>query len=321
MRRCPLWMNVDARSVSEQATPPLRIGTRGSELALTQAAAAAEPLGEFELIEISTSGDVGEAGDKSRFVDGLEGALREGAIDLAIHSAKDLPGEDTPGLEIVATTKREDPTDAVVSRSEGDSIDDLPKGARVGTSSLRRRAQLLSRRPDLVPVPIRGNVDTRLEKLRIGEVDALILATAGLRRLGRQDEISFILDPHSFTPSPGQGTVAIQSRSGDPAGQRAGNSSNRESRVELECERSAAGRLGANCDSCFGVLARLEGGLLSARAWCGVPDGSDWIADAVDGEADDPSGLGERVAERLLAAGAADLLERSSEMSREGGSG
>lgn len=321
MRRSPRLTNDAARSVSDQPSPALRVGTRASNLALAQAAAAAEPLGEFELVEISTSGDEGATGDKSRFVDGLEGALREGAIDLAIHSAKDLPGEDAPGLEIVATTSREDPTDAVISSLDCESIDDLPEGTRIGTSSLRRRAQLLARRPDLVPVATRGNVDTRLEKLKAGKVEALVLATAGLRRLGREGEISFTLDPHSFTPSPGQGTVALQARTGDPVGRKAAEIGDRHSQIELACERSAAKRLGASCESCFGVLARLDGELLKARAWCGVPDGSDWIADSIDGEPGDPAGLGERVAERLLAAGAADILERSSEMSRNGDPG
>ena len=305
--------------MSDRESPQLRVGTRGSKLALAQANAAAQRLGEFELIEISTSGDQGEEGDKSRFVDGLEGALRDGVIDLAIHSAKDLPEEMPPGLEIAATTEREDPTDAVVSGAEAGSIEDLPEGARVGTSSLRRTAQLLARRPDLVPMEIRGNVDTRLEKLRAGEVDALVLASAGMKRLGREGEISFSLDPHGFTPSPGQGTVAFQARSGDPAAERAAAIGDRNSEIELLCERSAASRLGASCDSCLGVLAQLEGKILKARAWCGVPDGSDWIADAIDGEATDPTGLGERVAERLLAAGARELLDRSAAMRSEEG--
>lgn len=302
--------------MSDRESPPLRVGTRGSKLALAQARAAAQPLGEFELIEISTSGDEGKGADKSRFVDGLEGALRDGTIDLAIHSAKDLPGEMSPGLEIAATTLREDPTDAVISAAEAESIEDLPEGARVGTSSLRRTAQLLARRPDLVPVEIRGNVDTRLDKLRAGEIDALILASAGMRRLGRGEEISFSLDPHSFTPSPGQGTVAFQARSADPAAERAAAVGDPDSEAELLCERAAARRLEADCDSCFGVLAQLDGEVLKARAWCGVPDGSDWIADAIDGDATDPSGLGERVAERLLAAGARELLDRSAAMQR-----
>ncbi len=293
---------------------PLRIGTRASALALAQAAAASAPLGEFELVEITTSGDRGEAGDKSRFVDGLEAALREEEIDLAVHSAKDLPGEDPAGLEIIATGPREDPTDAIVTRADAKTLDELPEGSRVGTSSLRRRAQLLARRPDLVPVEVRGNVDTRLDKLAAGEVDALILASAGLKRLGRGDEISFSLDPHTFTPSPGQGTVAFQSREGDPAGERAATVDDRTSHLELRCERTAARRLGASCDSSVGILATCEGDLIEARAWCGLPDGSDWISDSVEGDSSDPVALGERVAERLLSAGAGEILERSAAM-------
>lgn len=293
---------------------PLRIGTRASALALAQAAAASAPLGEFELVEITTSGDRGEAGDKSRFVDRLEAALREESIDLAVHSAKDLPGENPAGLEIIATGPREDPTDAIVTRADAKTLDELPEGSRVGTSSLRRRAQLLARRPDLVPVEVRGNVDTRLDKLAAGEVDALILASAGLKRLGRSDEISFSLDPHTFTPSPGQGTVAFQSRADDPAGERAATVDDRTSHLELRCERTAARRLGASCDSSVGILAICEGDLIEARAWCGLPDGSDWISDSVEGDSSDPVALGERVAERLLSAGAGEILERSAAM-------
>lgn len=310
-------MNTAAKSVPEDGSPALRIGTRASALALAQAAAAAEPLGEFELVEVSTSGDRGVAGDKSRFVDGVEGALADGTVDLAIHSAKDLPGSDSPELEIAATSAREDPSDAVVTRDSWRSLAEFPEGSKVGTSSLRRRAQLLASRPDLVPVEIRGNVDTRLAKLDAGEVDALILACAGLKRLGRGDEISFTLDPHAFTPSPGQGTVAIQARTGDPAGERAAEISDETSFLELLCERTAARTLGATCDSSFGVLASRQGENLSARAWCGLPDGSDWIADSVDGESADPVALGERVAERLLAAGAGEILERSASMASE----
>jgi hydroxymethylbilane synthase len=299
---------------------PLRVGTRASALALAQAAAASTPLGDFELVEITTSGDRGEAGDKSRFVDGLESALREERIDLAVHSAKDLPGEEPSGLEIVATGPREDPSDAIVTRADATTLDELPEGSRVGTSSLRRRAQLLARRPDLVPVELRGNVDTRLDKLAAGEVDALILASAGLKRLGRGDEISFALDPHTFTPSPGQGTVAFQSRGGDPAGERAAAVGDRTSHLELSCERTAARRLGASCDSSVGILATCNGELIEARAWCGLPDGSDWISDSVEGDSGDPTGLGERVAERLLSAGAGEILERSASMAAGEGS-
>lgn len=303
----------------DRGSDTLRIGTRGSALALAQAKLAAAPLGDFELIEISTSGDRGETGDKSRFVDGVEGALREGIVDLAIHSAKDLPSADTPGLEIAAAAPREDPLDAVVTVMETNSLEELPEGSRVGTSSLRRRAQLLAGRSDLVPVPISGNVDTRLEKLRAGEVDALVLAAAGMKRLGRGEEISFTLDPHGFTPSPGQGTVVIQARTGDPTAERAIVADDETASAELTCERAAARGLGATCDSAVGVLAEREGEILRARAWCGLPDGSDWISDSVEGEVEGAESLGDRVAERLVAAGAVEILKRSTEMiKREG---
>lgn len=310
--------NIAAKSVPDREPDTLRIGTRGSALALAQAGVAAEPLGRVELVEITTSGDQGESGDKSRFVDGVEGALRRGEVDLAIHSAKDLPGSDSPELEIVAAVKRETPQDAVATATGAASLADLPEGARIGTSSLRRRAQLLACRADLNPVPMRGNVDTRLAKLGAGEVDALVLASAGLRRLGLEDEIAFSLDPHGFTPSPGQGTVVIQARKGDPAGARAAIANDQTALAELICERTAARRLGATCDSAVGVLAEREGESLRARAWCGLPDGSDWISDSVEGDLSDPSSLGERVAERLIAAGAEEILERSATMVEQG---
>lgn len=299
----------------------LRIGTRASPLALAQAKLATEGLGGCELVEITTAGDRGEGGDKARFVGAIEEALLAGEVDLAVHSAKDLPSDDTPGLEIVATSPREDPRDALVASKGDPDLRDLPQSARLGTSSLRRRAQALAVRPDLEIVPIAGNVDTRISKLEAGEVDGLVLAAAGLVRLGRGDSISSRLDPHGFTPSPGQGTVAIQARSQDEAGERVSGISDPSSFAELLCERVASRRLGADCDSAIGVIATRDGEVIRARAWCGLPDGSEWIADSVEGESGKPEDLGERVAERLLAAGAAELIERSAQMATGSGDG
>jgi hydroxymethylbilane synthase len=185
----------------------VRLGTRGSALALVQARAVRDALGgapAAEIVEITTSGDRGVAGDKARWIDTIEDALERGDIDLAVHSAKDVPAASLlrDGMALAAVLGREDARDALVG---AESLDHLPEGARVGTASLRRRAQLLAVRPDLVVTPLRGNVDTRLRKLREGQCDALILAAAGLRRLGRAEEIGALLDPSVFVPAPGRG--------------------------------------------------------------------------------------------------------------------
>jgi len=194
----------------------LRIATRGSVLALAQAGQVAELLGGAELVTVASDG---EPGDKSRFVRGVEQALLEDAADIGVHSAKDLPAELTEGLLLAAVPKREDPRDAWIGA--GSSLDEVPEGARVGTASLRRRAQLLATRPDLRVEELHGNVDTRLRKLAEGELDAIVLAVAGLRRLGRADEISFPLPSGSMTPAAGQGSLLLQTRYGDEAALRA----------------------------------------------------------------------------------------------------
>src|SRR3954453_10921194 len=189
----------------------MRIATRGSALALTQARWVAERLGGAELVEASSDG---EPGDKSRFVRGVERALLAGEAEVGVHSAKDLPGSDMQlGLEIAAVPVREDPTDAWIG--PGTSLADVPEGARVGTASLRRRAQLLAARPDLRVEELHGNVDTRLRKLAAGDLDAIVLAAAGLRRLGRESEIGFRLPEDAMVPAPGQGSLALQIREGD----------------------------------------------------------------------------------------------------------
>src|SRR3954453_17981812 len=188
----------------------IRIATRGSALALTQAGQVAEMLGGAELVEASSDG---EPGDKSRFVRGVERALLAGEAEVGVHSAKDLPGEMAAELEIAAVPPREDPADAWIGA--GSSLADAPEGARVGTASLRRRAQLLAARPDLRVEELHGNVDTRLRKLAEGELDAIVLAAAGLRRLGREEEIAFLLDPGQMTPAAGQGTLALEVNGAD----------------------------------------------------------------------------------------------------------
>jgi len=280
----------------------LRLGTRGSALALAQAHWVAARLAEdVAIVEVTTAGDLQRAvGDKSRWTGALERALTDGEIDVAVHSAKDVPGELAAGTEIAAVPAREDPRDVLVGAP---SLDDLPEGARVGTSALRRRAQLLAVRPDLDVVELRGNVDTRLRKLADGAVDALVLAAAGLARLGRDDVVSAPLDGGVFVPAPGQGCLLIQAR----AGTRLDAVDDEPARAALAVERGVAARLGASCHTAIGVHA----GHGSLHAFAGLPDGSEWLLDEVErGDGDT-----ERLAERLLSAGAADLLARAEAMS------
>jgi hydroxymethylbilane synthase len=276
----------------------VRLGTRGSALALTQARAIAEALGAAELVTITTSGDRGAGEDKSRWVDAIESALVRGDIDLAVHSAKDVPGELAEGMTVAAALEREDPRDALVGAS---SLDELAPGSRVGTSSLRRRAQLLAMRADLDLVDMRGNVDTRLRKLADGEVDAIVLAAAGLRRLGRQDAIDALLDPAVFVPAPGQGALAVEGREVpavliDPATDAA-----------LRAERYVVAALGTSCHTPVGVWH--DGSTL--HAFVGLPDGSEWIRDAITGQVVDVAAA---LVARLTTVGARELLARAEAM-------
>lgn len=268
----------------------MRLGTRGSALALAQAQPVATAL-DAELVVIKTSGDLGtRQGDKERWVDGIEQALLDGSIDAAVHSAKDVPGELADGLAIVAAAGRADPSDALIGAP---SLDDLPAGARVGTSSPRRRAQLLSYRPDLEVIEITGNVDTRLAKLARGEVDAMVLASAGLKRLGRGDEIGAALDPARFVPAPGQGTLAIEARPGLDVARIA----DAEALASLTAERRLAELLGATCNSAVGIYH--DGEVL--HAWVGAVDGSRSILDSLAGSA-------EKLDARLTSVGARELI-------------
>jgi hydroxymethylbilane synthase len=285
----------------------LRIATRGSQLALTQAGMVADLLGGAELVEVSSDG---QPGDKSRFVRAVEGAILDGRADLGVHSAKDLPGEEVEGLEIAAVPAREDPTDAWIGA--GDSLEDAPEGARVGTVSLRRRAQLLAARPDLKVLDLNGNVDTRLRKLAEGDYDAMILASAGLRRLGRQDEIGFRIPEDRMVPAAGQGALALQVRSGDEETAAAVRAIG-EGRAfaELRAERACFTRLEADCSTPIGVHAKCDGDVLRVGAFVGLPDGGEWIRDELETDPGDPEAAGRELAKRLLGAGAADLLTRA----------
>lgn len=284
----------------------IRLGTRGSALALAQAKLVADALGEaVELITITTSGDRDEArNDKARWTSALERALLEDEIDIAVHSAKDVPGELAEGTVIAAIPARAGTLDALCGFADFASI--LP-GARVGTSSIRRTAQLRALRDDLEVVELRGNVDTRLRKLADGEVDAVVLAEAGLTRLGRESEIGCLLS--DFVPAPGQGALLVQARTGD---ERSAGISDPNSERCVMAERALASHLNATCRTPLGASAVPASGTdVTLRAWIGLPDGSHWIADEVTAAADE---VGAIAAERMLGAGARELLARAEEM-------
>jgi hydroxymethylbilane synthase len=292
------------------ADRPLRIATRNSALALAQAGAVAELLGGAELVEVDSDR---EAGDKERFVRGVERALLEGEAELGVHSAKDLPARMPEGLSIAAVPAREDPGDAWIGA--GSSLEEVPEGARVGTASLRRRAQLLATRPDLRVGELHGNVDTRLGRLAEGELDAIILARAGLRRLGREDEAAFAIPADRMTPAAGQGALVVQARSDDAAAAEAAAALGDETALrELTAERATVAVLGATCSTPVGVHARVSGDQIAIDGFVGLPDGSDWIRDRVELEAEQPAAVGALLAERLLGAGAREILERAEEM-------
>jgi len=298
----------------------MRIGTRRSALALAQAEQVAEMLGGAELVPLVTRGDRGVGiGDKSRWVAELEQALLEGHIDLAVHSAKDVPGEPAPGLELLGSPARAGAEDALCGSSD---LAQLPRGAKIGTSSLRRLAQLRAARPDLEVVPLRGNVDTRLGRLAegAGGLAAIVLARAGLQRLGRTAEIGAVLDPARFVPAPGQGTLALEGRAEDEHCRAAVGALNDEATFAcLRAERALARELGADCDTPLGAHARpLGSGGLVLAGWLGMPDGSAWAGDELTGERSDPEALGRAVAERLRAVGAQELLERAREAAGNG---
>ena len=285
----------------------IRIATRASALALTQARWVADRLGGAELVEASSDG---EPGDKSRFVRGVERALLAGEAEIGVHSAKDLPGDTPEGLEIASVPPREDPLDVWIG--PGTSLDEVPEGARVGTASLRRRTQLLATRPDLRVEELHGNVDTRLRKLEEGELDAIVLAAAGLRRLGREAEIGFRIPVDQMVPAPGQGALALQVRADDEAtGEAVVAINDLEAMRELTAERTVVTLLEATCASPLGAYAQVKGGRIVIDAFVGLPDGSEWVRDRLEGDAEEPTLAGAELVQRLLGAGAREILDRA----------
>ncbi len=297
------------------------IGSRGSRLALWQAEWAKatllslRPELQVEIEVIQTRGDrildapFASIGGKGIFTKEIEQALLDGRIDLAVHSLKDLPTELPPGLVLGAVSPRADVRDALVSRN-GFGLDDLPRGSRVGTSSLRRQAQLLHLRPDLVLEGIRGNVETRLSKLETEGLDGVMLAAAGLERLGFRDRVTEFLPPDRIIPAPGQGALGIETREGDVAvAALVAGMEDRDTRLAVTAERTLLEVLGGGCQVPIGAWARLEENQLVVDGIVALPDGSRAVRDRVDGPADDPVEVGRRLADRLISQGAEQILQ------------
>lgn len=289
----------------------MRVGTRASPLALAQAGTVAALLGDgARLVQVTTSGDRDRAGtDKERWVKELELALLAGDIDLAVHSAKDVPSVLPDGLELVGAPPRAEPFDALVGAR---SIAALRGGARVGTASLRRAAQLRALHEDLDVVAVHGNVDTRLALLERGDVDALVLAAAGLVRLGRGDAIGCVLD--ELVPAAGQGVLALQARVGDELARGAALAiTDAVAWGALCAERAVVARLDASCNTPLGAHATIGDGGVVLRTFVGLPDGSAWLRDETPPAATAEQ-AGALAAERLLSAGGAELLRRAEEL-------
>jgi hydroxymethylbilane synthase len=294
----------------------IRLGTRGSTLALAQArsvAAALAGVAAVEVVPMRTEGDrLAEArlavvGGKGLFVREIEEALLRGEIDLAVHSLKDLPAAPPAGLLLAAFPPREDPRDVLVTRSPV-TLAALPPGARVGTSSPRRRALLLAARPDLAVEPIRGNVDTRLRKLAEGGWGAIVLAAAGLRRLELAPAHAVALDPDAFVPAVGQGIIAVEARAGDRATLALlARADHGPTRTCALAERAYLARLGASCNTPMAAHARLDGGTLRMSAVVASEDGRQVLRATATAPAADAERLGLGLAETLLARGAADI--------------
>jgi hydroxymethylbilane synthase len=301
---------------------PLRIATRKSQLALWQAEHVAallrreHPGLELQLVPMTTKGDriqdrsLAAIGGKGLFIKELETALEDGHADLAVHSMKDVPGELPQGLMIAAVLARADARDALVAPTVR-RLEELPPGARLGTSSLRRQAQVLAARPDLRIEPLRGNVDTRLRRLDAGELDAIILACAGLLRLGLESRIAARLDPRVLLPAVSQGVIGVECRSSDLRSRDVLRAlDDPTTRTAMEAERAFARRLGGSCQSPIAAHARIDANRLTLEGLVAEPDGSRLLRDSISGSASDAQFLGEELAERVLASGAGELLQR-----------
>ncbi|HTW65899.1 MAG TPA: hydroxymethylbilane synthase [Bryobacteraceae bacterium] len=294
----------------------LTIGSRGSQLALWQAhwvQGRLEALGEECRIEIiRTTGDkitdvaLSQVGSKGLFTKEIEEALLSGAIDLAVHSLKDMPTDLPPGLVLAAIPEREDPRDALVGRG----LDKLGAGAHIGTGSLRRAAQLRALRPDLQVEDIRGNVDTRLRKLDEGKYDAIVLASAGLRRLGWEYRITELFEPDAMCPAVGQGALAVETRGDNgPGFQAAARLEHAATRAAVTAERAVLASLGGGCQAPMGAHAAVTDGSIGLQALLVSPDGSQVIRRQLAGPMENAVALGHELGEQLLAAGGKQILD------------
>ena len=295
----------------------LRVGTRGSALALAQAEGVRKAISQvishrnFELVPITTRGDqmrgpLPTIGGKGLFTEDIQEALATGKIDLAVHSAKDLPAGAPEEIVLAAVPPREDPRDALITR-HGGGLAKLVPGTTVGTSSLRRSVQLLPMARGLIPTPIRGNVDTRLRKLSAGEVQALVVALAGLRRLGKDGRVAEVLPTTVMLPAPGQGALAVECRAGDKDMREAlSKIEDPLARRAFEAERAFLLALGGSCNVPLGALATLDGNNIRLRGLVGSLDGSRIIRDELTGT--DPVAVGEGLADRMIGAGAGEII-------------
>lgn len=302
-------------------TEPLRVGTRGSPLALAQTEEAlarlraAHPELTFETVEIQTHGDEDYRADPGTPLDGkraftkrIEESLLEGRVDFAVHSFKDVPTDLDPALTVAAVPPRADPRDALVAR-DGLSVQRMPPGARIGTSSLRRRAQLLAEWPRLEVVELHGNVGTRLRKLDAKAFDGVVVAAAGLSRLGIADRRPQPLAPEILTPAPGQGALALECRASDTSVRNLLRSiEDRTARVETDAERALSARLGGGCNVPFGALATRAEGSLTLRAVVASPDGRRIVRAVAQAPAESGTETVDRVAARLRERGAEEIL-------------
>jgi hydroxymethylbilane synthase len=300
----------------------VRLATRASALARAQSGSVARALEaalgcETELVPLTTSGDrladasLAKVGGKGLFVKEIEEALLDGRADLAVHSAKDLPAGERAGLVLAAFPPRADPRDALVARAPGATLLGLPRGARIGTGSARRASQLLALRPDLEPVPMRGNVDTRLRRLHERELDAILLACAGLERLGRADAIHERIDPAALLPAVGQGTLALQTREGDPLARELAALDDATTRACLVAERAFLTALEGDCNVPLAAFAEpIAGGRLRLRALLASPDGRALVRCEQDASPADAALAGRRAAAHVLANGGEAILAR-----------
>ena len=298
--------------------PRIRIATRGSQLALWQSNWVADQLRKLdanvELIEITTSGDVQQTGPiaavglQGVFTKEVQAAVQAGKADVAVHSLKDLPTEQVAGLVLGAVPERENVADALVTNS-AKTLAELPAGARVGTGSSRRQSQLKHLRPDLEVVGIRGNVDTRLRKIDDGEYDAILLAAAGLRRLGWADRITELLQPPLMLPAVGQGALGIECREDDPTARKLlSHLDHHETHQATAAERSMLALLHGGCSVPVGGWGRIENGQLALNGLVASLDGTQILKATASGELDDAEQIGQQVAEQLLAQGAAEVI-------------